>query len=139
VSSQSSVSTLTERYGAPAPWRRRAVVAAAGLVALVFLAWLGWTAWGAATPAVDSELVSFTVQDEHAASAVVDVRLHDDDVTATCLLRATAEDHTVVGELSFTVQLDTAGPRIEQVVRTERRATAVELLGCTAPGQSRPR
>jgi hypothetical protein len=31
----------------------------------------------------------------------VSVRLGDDDVTASCLLRAVAEDHTIVGELRF--------------------------------------
>ena len=32
-----------------------------------------------------------------------------------------------------------AGNRVEQTVRTERLATSVESIGCTAEGQSRPR
>ena len=44
-------------------------------------------------------------------------------------------DHTTVGEVAFT---PTDGLN-EVVVRTERRATTVEKLGCTAPGQNRPR
>ena len=52
------------------------------------------------------------------------------------MLRAYAEDHTVVGELSFTPE---RSGRTDQTVRTERRATSVELMGCTAEGQNRPR
>ena len=54
---------------------------------------------------------------------------------ASCTLRAFAEDHTVVGELVFVPE----DGRSDQDVRTERRATSVELLGCTAPGQNHPR
>lgn len=133
-----SQDSLKERYGTPAPWRRRATWGGSLALGLVFLAWLGWATWIHSTPTVDSELVSFTVVDLHSATAVVDVRLADDDVRATCLLRAFSEDHTIVGELSF-VPDPAAGERISEVIRTERLATSVELLGCTAPGQSRPR
>ncbi len=54
---------------------------------------------------------------------------------ATCRLRAFAEDHTTVGELAFTPDPD-AGRRQVVEVRTERRATALESLGCTADGQN---
>lgn len=129
---------LAERYGAPAPWRRRVLVGAVAVVALVFGSWLAWTSWLHATPPVDSELVSFDVVDDHTATAVVQVELADDAVDPTCLLRAFAEDHTVVGELSF-VPDTSGGERIEQTLRTERLATSVESIGCTAEGQSRPR
>ena len=133
-----SQDALTDRYGAPAPWRRRAVIAASVVVALAFLGWLGWTTWEHSTPAVDSEIVGYSIDGEHEATAKVEVRLEDSDVHATCLLRAYAEDHTVVGELSFTPVYGAAQP-IEKTVRTERRATSVELVGCTAPGEPRPR
>ena len=81
-------------------------------------------------------MVGYDVVSEHEVAATVRIELADSDVEATCLLRAFAEDHTVVGDLSFT---PTASGRTEQTVRTERRATSVELLGCTAPGQNRPR
>ena len=87
------------------------------------------------TPDVTSDLVSFEVTDDHETRARLDVRLGEDDVEATCRLRAFAEDHTPVGELAFTPVRGTN----EVVIRTERRATTVEKLGCTAPGQPRPR
>jgi len=54
---------------------------------------------------------------------------------ASCRVRALAEDKTAVGELAFT-PVDGVN---EVVIRTERRATSVEKLGCTAPDQPRPR
>lgn len=133
-----SQDSLQDRYGAAAPWRRRALVGASAALALVFLGWLGWTTWVHATPAVSSALVGYQVVDEHSATARVEVRLEDADVRASCLLRAFAEDHTVVGELSFTPEYGATQP-VELAVRTERRATSVSLVGCTAPGEPRPR
>ena len=131
----SQTTDLADRYGAPSPWRRRTVLAAAVVVVAAFLGWLGWTIWDQSTPQVRSEIVGYDVVDEHLSTATVEVRLADDDVVASCTLRAYAEDHTVVGEWVFTP----VDGQSEQDVRTERLATSVELLGCTAPGQSRPR
>ena len=69
---------------------------------------------------------------------MVAVDRRDDDVDATCLVRAFAEDHTVVGELSWTPDGE-AQQSDEVSIRTERRATSVELVGCTTEDQSRPR
>jgi hypothetical protein len=129
-------SDLGDRYGAPAPWRRRTLLAACVVLVAAFLGWLGWTIWSQSTPKVESDLVGYSIVDEHAAEATVQVRLADDTVEATCTLRAFAEDHTVVGELSFT---PSGEGRVEETVRTERRATSVDLVGCTSAGQDRPR
>lgn len=133
-----SQDSLADRYGAPAPWRRRLVVAASTLLAIVFLGWLAWAVWGNSTPDVDSDMVTYDVVDEHHATARVEVRLSGADVRASCVLQAVAEDHTVVGELAFTPEYGAPQP-LELTVRTERRATSVDLVGCTAPGQPRPR
>jgi uncharacterized protein DUF4307 len=132
----SAPTDLADRYGAPSPWRSRVLLGIVVVVVAAFLGWLGWTIWSQATPEVESSLVGYDVTDAHAAVATVQVKLSDEDVDASCMLRAYAEDHAVVGELSFT---PTASGRTEQTVRTERRATSVELVGCTAPGQNRPR
>jgi hypothetical protein len=130
--------TLAQRYGAPAPWRRRALVTASVALTVVFLAWLAWSVYEHATPKVTSELETYSIEDEHTATAVLVVSLDSADVKASCTLRATAEDHTTVGELTFTPDPST-GRRQVQEIRTERLATSVESLGCTAPGQDRPR
>ncbi len=131
----SSAPDLAHRYGAPTPGRRRALLVACVVLAAAFLGWLGWTIWEQSTPDVRSDLVSYDVVDQHQATAVVEVRLADADVRASCTLRAYAEDHSVVGELAFRP----SEGRSTQTVRTEREATSVELVGCTAPGQDRPR
>jgi len=135
VSTQDS---LAERYGAPSAHRRRLLVAATVVLALVFLGWLTWTVVGHTRTQVTSELEGFSVVDDSTVSVVLLVNLADDDVEATCRLRAYAEDHTTVGELAFTPDPG-VGQRQEVEIRTERRATAVESLGCTADGQKRPR
>lgn len=133
----SDQSLLEQRYGSPSRAGRGILVGAAALVAVAFLAWLAWTALSHAEPEVSSALVTYDVVDEHTATARVDVRI-DEAVVASCLLRAYAEDHTVVGERSFEATAS-SGTSYDQEIRTERRATSVELVGCTTPDQSRPR
>lgn len=133
-----SQDALAERYGAPSPWRRRVLVGGCVAVAGVFLGWLAWTALVHSTPEVESELVTFDVVDDHTATALISVDRRDGDVEAACLVRAFADDHTVVGELSWAPE----GERQAQhdvTIRTERRATSVELVGCTTDDQARPR
>ena len=129
--------TLADRYGRPAPWRRTAVLVGSGILGLLAVTWLMWTTLFHASPDVSSEIVGWEVVDDHAITAQVDVVLRGeaDDLGATCQVRAIAADHTVVGEASFVPEEG----RNEVEVRTERRATAVESVGCTTPDQRRPR
>ena len=139
---------LADRYAGARRGRLVAVVAGT-VVAVVFLGWLAWSTWFYSTPEIRSELVSYEVTGEHEAVALVDVRRSDLTIVGTCTLQAFATDHTVVGERAFEVpggQEGTDGSTGDQesgtmaiTVRTERRATSVELVGCTTPGQSRPR
>jgi Domain of unknown function (DUF4307) len=105
------------------------------------LAWVGWAFWFHATPRIDSDLISFEITGEHEAVARFGVRRAEESVVGTCTIRAFATDHTTVGELVFTVPQESAPleQTLSRTLRTERRATSVELLGCTAPGQPRPR
>lgn len=125
---------LADRYGAPPRWRRPVAVGLGVVLAVAGLTWLAWTAWFHGTPEVRSEVVSFDVTSDHEVAARLEVSLGQ-DVAASCRLRALAEDKTAVGELAF-APVDGTN---EVVIRTERRATSVEKIGCTAPGQSRPR
>ena len=125
---------LEQRYGAPRRWQRPVTVALVATLAAVALGGLAWTAWYHATPDAESELVSYDVVDDHEARARLQVTLAD-GATATCRLRAFAEDRTIVGELAF-APVDGVN---DVVVRTERRADSVEKVGCIAEGQDRPR
>ena len=125
---------LADRYGVARPGRRRLLLSVVGIVVAVFLGWLAWVVWVQATPPVDSEFEGFSVVDDRTTEAYVGVALQD-GVTARCVVRALAEDHSVVGEVTFA---PTEG-RNEVLIRTERRATSADLVGCTADGQPRPR
>ena len=130
---------LADRYGRRHR-RRPVLVGAVVVLAVAGLAWVGWAFWSTSTPKVTSTLVSTPEIAAHSATFRLKVRLADDDVRATCVVRAYAEDHTPVGELSFTLT-DPPGRSftVIRTMRTERQATAVDSVGCTAPGQNRPR
>ena len=71
------------------------------MLAAVFLGWLVWVILYHGRPLVQSELVTYDVRGQHAAEARVTVVRRSADVEASCLLRASASDHSVVGELSL--------------------------------------
>ena len=130
---------MAGRYGDQTPRRRRAVILASGVVGMLALAWLAWAGWSQSTPDVESNLQSFEVVDSHSVEATVVVDIRSEGVTANCLVRAVGTDHSVVGERNFEVTGDSGASRHDVTLRTERRATSVELIGCTSPDQSRPR
>ena len=129
---------LAERYGAPSRGRRPLLVAGV-VVAVAGLAWLAWAVLFHGRPQVTSQLVGFEVSGQHAATATYDVARRGPQVRATCLLRAFADDHTVVGELTVPVTAGPANARLTSTVRTERRATTVDLVGCSARDQTQRR
>jgi hypothetical protein len=123
---------LTERYAAqPSAWSKAFLAVCLALVVLLG-GWLVWAIWVHSTPEVTSKLATWDIVDEHTATATVQVRLRPDAANARCLLRAYAEDHTVVGDASF----EPEDGRNEVTIRTEREATSVERIGCTADGQN---
>jgi hypothetical protein len=134
------VTDLATRYGTRSPAHRGLLIASATLLALAFLGWLAWVIFHNVDPEVTSDMVSFDIVDDHAATGTFTVVRRSSDVEALCLLRAQAPDHSTVGELNVPV-----GPggderqTLTKTVRTERKATTVDLVGCTAEGQSRPR
>ena len=131
---------LADRYGATRRGSRRAVVAVTVLVAVAGLTWLGWAMLAHGRPLAQSDLNGFETVDQHTTTARFTVVRRDGDVEASCLLRAYAADHAVVGELDVTV--GPGGPTeqvLERSVRTERAATSVDIVGCVADGQTHRR
>ena len=120
---------LERRYGTRRPGRRLAVIVVTVLVAGAGLGWLVWAAIVHANPAVDADVASFDVRSVHRIDATVEVRVRDRDSAGTCLLRASAQDHSVVGEHRFRVD-SSPGRETTVPVRTERRAVTVEVVDC---------
>jgi hypothetical protein len=126
---------MAERYAATPRWRRSVTIAVVVVVAAAGLGWVAWAGYSEATPKVQSQLVTFHVGGEHSVNAQIDVRLSSGTTGASCTVQAVAEDHTIVGELHFRP----ADGTNRVTVRTDRAATSVELTGCIAKGQNRPR
>ncbi|MEO5708192.1 MAG: DUF4307 domain-containing protein [Nocardioidaceae bacterium] len=133
------VPALAQRYGTPSRHHRPLVITGVAALALVGLAWLLWVVLFHGRPQVTSEMVGFDIDGQHAAVARFTVVRRDATVPASCLLRAYADDHSVVGELTVPVDSTVKAVNLSSTVRTERRATTVALVGCTAPGQRAPR
>jgi hypothetical protein len=128
---------MRDRYGHGR--RRRWPVVAAVVLVVAGIGWLAWVIWAQSSPEVTSGMESRDIGD-HTSTVTLRLRLADTDVRPSCLVRATAEDHSIVGELNFTVEdAPSTSFSVTREIRTERRPTAIESLGCTAPGQDRRR
>lgn len=124
------MSDLQQRYGTGRPRQRRVIVVLSAILAVVFLVWLAWAAWFHSTPALSAGVTAFEVTGEHEVRVRVEYRA-DEGAEGGCLFRATAEDHTIVGERTFTVAEMRAADDGWLSLRTERRATVVEQIRCT--------
>lgn len=127
---------LSQRYGSPSATRTKAVVALVVVVVAASLSWLVWVMLEHGRPEVQSSMVSFRAEGQHAAVARFDVVRRSADIEASCLLRALAADHTIVGELDVAVGPgDPTTQTLEKTIRTERAATSVDLVGCSTDDQ----
>ncbi len=128
----STPTDLDARYGKPAPWRRKALIATASVIAVAFVGFVLWAATYHSNPDINSDTIRYDVQDEHSVLVRVKVQMNDPK-DPECLVRATSVDKSIVGELTFT---PLEGEQ-EVVVRTDRRATTGEVVGCRTSDQSR--
>ncbi len=108
-----------------------------GVVAAAFVAWLVWAARFWANPVVTSGLVSFGDITDDSITVVFDIN-RDPGTAVTCEFEL-----TTLGRLDTTETVSIpAGPerrlRVEHTFTSEH-PVAAKLLGCTAPGQERPR
>jgi Domain of unknown function (DUF4307) len=124
---------LAERYGAPSRRTGPALLALMAVLVLAGGAWLVWAVAGGGRPAVSSQMVGFRVRGEHAVTATFTVVRRDPHARVTCMVRALADDHAVVGEASVPVRSGAATRQVSTTVRTERRATSVDLVDCRVP------
>jgi hypothetical protein len=122
---------MRDRYGTEHPRRRIVIVVATTVVAIVFLAWVAWVAIFHGDPAIDSQVSSFDPVSAHQMNVKLDTRFRNSTVHGTCLVRATASDHTIVGELNLTAAQIRAFGDHWIPIRTERRATTAEVIRCS--------
>ena len=133
------MSDLAYRYGMPGRTNRLVAGVLVGALLVSAAGVLSWTVLFHGAPEVRSQVTSFEVASEHEARAVFQVVREHRTTEAVCRLQALAEDHAVVGEVTMRVADGPEDQTLSLSIRTERRATSVTSLGCTAPGQPRPR
>lgn len=118
------------RYGTSAPWARPLVIAAVALLAVAFGGWLVWAGLYHANPEVSAQVTGFSVAGENEVRVTVQIERAGGEAVS-CLVKAQADDHSIVGEREVVVP---AGEDMTLqrtfVVRTERRATTGVLGGC---------
>jgi hypothetical protein len=119
---------LAERYGS----RRRVRPGVAVLAVLFVGALTAWAVWAglASRPSIDATLTAYDVVSTHEVRVKITTHFRDDTTQGTCLVRATAEDHTIVGEVNLTAEQLREAQGAWIPVRTERRATTAEVVRC---------
>src|SRR3954452_10485749 len=130
---------LAQRYRGPGRAQRLVAVVIIAALVLSGVGLLTWTVIFESTPSVQSQLTAYDIKDEHETVATFTVSRESEFTRATCRLQAISPDHAIVGELQRPVFDGPTEQTLRVEIRTERRATTVELLGCTAPDQDRPR
>jgi hypothetical protein len=121
-----------QRYGTDRPRRRAVIIGLSAILAAAFVTWVVWAAWLSSDPAIDANVAAFDVVDSHEVRVKVTAEIRDGAADGTCLLRATAEDHTVVGELNLTVDQLRKLKGSWIPIRTERQATTAEVVRCSS-------
>jgi hypothetical protein len=122
---------IDDRYGAARPRRRGLALALGALLAAALGGWAVWAALDTGSSGIDASVTSYDVVSTHEVRVKVAVRTRDPDTDGDCLLRATAQDHTIVGELNVTADELRAATGTWISIRTERRATTAALVRCT--------
>jgi hypothetical protein len=118
------------RYRTSAPWVRPLVVAAVALLAVAFGAWLVWAGLYHSTPEVSARVTGFRVADDNQVRVTVQIERAAGQAV-TCLVRAQAADHAIVGEREVVLPAgEETSLQRTVVVRTERPATTGVLAGC---------
>lgn len=120
------------RYSAKPAWWSKIFIAIFGAVFVALAVWLVWVIAMKSNPSVSSTMATWKVEDQHSVTVTINVKLDEGAKNPRCVLSAYAEDHFTVGESSFVPSngMNTV------VIRTEREATSVEAIGCTADGQN---
>ena len=109
-----------ERYGASKPTRWPAI---ALLVGVVGIGWLMWSALYHSNPSLRSQLVSFTITDDRAASVRYFIEREDSNQVVVCTLIARDFDKNIVGQIDQ--EIPAGKSKVELVTNVPTRSEAV--------------
>jgi hypothetical protein len=121
---------MAARYGTDRPGRRRVGLVLGSLFAAALLVWAVWAASSQGNEPLEAQVTSYDVVSTHEIKVKVAAQFKDAEVDGSCLVRATAEDHTVVGEVNLTADELRAAKGQWIPIRTERGATTATVVRC---------
>jgi hypothetical protein len=122
---------LRRRY--PKPRIPRPLLVALISVGVVLaLTWLIWTALRHSQPAAAAHVQSYQITSDTSVSVTISVQRQDPTVPVICWVLAQAADFQPVGEQQVPIAASSHQiVNVNLVLTTLRRATAVEIKGCT--------
>ncbi len=123
---------LRARYGLDRS--NRGPILLAVLLVAAFVTVLGWAALRVADPAVTSKVLAWSILADDHVRVTFEVR-RSADQPVTCVVRAQDETRLDVGYATVTLPSGTTYVQPTYQLRTNARATIVEVLGC-APGDA---
>ena len=121
------------RYGQPAPRRRAAAYAAAGVLAVLALAWVAWVTLGSSDP-VSAQVQGYQDVAPHVVRARVVVTAPAEEAVR-CTLRALDADRAVIGRTAVTFPAGAPSRGASVDIRVLTSASSVEEVGCSRAGR----
>ncbi len=118
-----------ERYGASKPTRWPAI---ALLVGVVGIGWLMWSALYHSNPSLRSQLVSFTITDDRAASVRYFIEREDSNQVVVCTLIARDFDKNIVGQIDQEIPAGKSKVELVTTVPTRSEAVNADVSSCRA-------
>jgi hypothetical protein len=116
-----------ERYGASKPTRWPAI---ALLVGVVGIGWLMWSALYHSNPSLRSQLVSFTITDDRAASVRYFIERADSNQVVVCTLIARDFDKNIVGQIDQEIPAGKSKVELVTDVPTRSEAVNADVSSC---------
>jgi hypothetical protein len=118
-----------ERYGVAKATRWPVIALVVGVLGI---GWLMWSALYHSNPSLRSQLVSFTITDDRAASVRYFIEREDNNQVVVCTLIARDFDKNIVGQIDQEIPAGKAKVELVTSVPTRSEAVNADVSSCRA-------
>jgi hypothetical protein len=116
-----------ERYGVAKATRWPAIALVVGILGI---GWLMWSALYHSNPSLRSQLVSFTITDDRAASVRYFIEREDSNQVVVCTLIARDFDKNIVGQIDQEIPAGKSKVELVTIVPTRSEAVNADVSSC---------
>ena len=116
-----------ERYGVAKATRWPAIALVVGILGI---GWLMWSALYHSNPSLRSQLVSFTITDDRAASVRYFIEREDSTQVVVCTLIARDFDKNIVGQIDQEIPAGKSKVELVTTVPTRSEAVNADVSSC---------